>query len=103
LSAHPVIGTRKGAIRSPENQALDGGAQQGQSLPPSGDSTAALDRARKAGGLDESIVSGIIDELLDATEDVLDAAAGALPVDYPMDVAESIFQGVRAQVKRLNA
>jgi len=48
-------------------------------------------------------VSGIIDELLDATEDVLDAAAGALPVDYPMDVAESIFQRVRAQVKRLNA
>lgn len=54
-------------------------------------------------GLDEPTVSRIIEELLGATENVLDAAADALPEDYPMDVAESIFQGVRAQARRLAA
>lgn len=64
---------------------------------------AALDRAGRQVGLDEVVVARIIGELLDASEGVLEAAASALPEDYPMDVAEAIFQGVRAQSRLLAA
>ena len=45
----------------------------------------------------------IISELLDKVELAIAAVARQMPVDFPMDVAESIFDGVRKQAQRLQA
>lgn len=45
----------------------------------------------------------VIGELLDGVEPAIDAVTRQMPVDFPQDVAEAVFEGVRKQVQRLQA
>ncbi|MEJ8835031.1 type II toxin-antitoxin system HipA family toxin [Ramlibacter sp. AN1133] len=45
----------------------------------------------------------IIGELLEKVDSAIDGAARQLPADFPQDVAGAVFDGMRAQAKRLQA
>lgn len=45
----------------------------------------------------------IISELLNRVEPAIAGVTQQMPVDFPLDVAESIFEGVRRQARRLQA
>ncbi len=45
----------------------------------------------------------IMSELLARVEPAIDAVTRQMPVDFPQDVAEAVFDGVRKQVQRLQA
>jgi serine/threonine-protein kinase HipA len=48
-------------------------------------------------GLGAEMAEIIIEELLDSTEQVLTAVEKLLPTNFPLDVAEAIFKGIRKQ------
>jgi serine/threonine-protein kinase HipA len=52
-------------------------------------------------GIEKDVVDRIIDELVEATDSAIEAAAAALPNDFPAQVADSIFAGLRAQRDKL--
>jgi serine/threonine-protein kinase HipA len=52
-------------------------------------------------GLPAPEVDALIDELTARTPDVIDEAAASLPEDFPMDVAEAIFDGMRRMSRKL--
>ncbi len=52
-------------------------------------------------GLTENDVSAAITAVADETERVIGEVSAAIPADFPMDVAEAIFTGMRAQSRRL--
>ncbi|GAB2878213.1 type II toxin-antitoxin system HipA family toxin [Uliginosibacterium flavum] len=54
-------------------------------------------------GLGRELAESVIQETLDATERVLAEVAAQLPGDFPLDVAEAVFAGIRAQGGRLVA
>jgi serine/threonine-protein kinase HipA len=103
LSAHPVIGTGKAQIAPQKIKLAMAVRSVGNHYRIQEIQWRHWIAQGRQVGLDESIVARIIDELLGATEAVLEAAAVALPNDYPLDVAESIFEGIRAQARRLAA
>lgn len=45
----------------------------------------------------------IMNELLAKMEQAIAAVKQQLPIDFPQDLAEAVFRGVRGQVKRLQA
>lgn len=101
LSAHPIAGTKSGQIASQKLKLAMGVRGSSNHYRIQEIQRRHWIAQGRQVGLDERVVTTIIDELLGATEQVLTAAEAALPADYPMDVAESIFRGVRAQAKRL--
>lgn len=52
-------------------------------------------------GIGKDMVSQIIEELIAQTETVIARVSGFVPPDFPADVAEAIFAGLRAQARRL--
>lgn len=102
LSAHPVIGPGKNqiapqkaklamAVRGSSNHYLIDKIQrrhwlaQGQQV-----------------GIGAAMAERLIDEVLTATEPAIEAASQGLPSDFPMEVAEAIFAGMRRQAAKLH-
>jgi len=54
-------------------------------------------------GLGAVAAKRLIEEVIVATESVIVAVEKVLPDDFPMDVAEAIFSGMRRQSTRLAA
>ena len=52
-------------------------------------------------GLGAKIGEQLIDEIILRTASVIDEVSRLLPDDFPMDVAEAIFSGMRRQSARL--
>ncbi|MNN32101.1 hypothetical protein D3C81_1458130 [compost metagenome] len=48
-------------------------------------------------------VGSMLDEAVSQTSRAIDAAASALPPEFPMDLADAIFDGMRRQQRRLAA
>jgi serine/threonine-protein kinase HipA len=59
-----------------------------------------LEQGRRV-GLPADDVESILAELKAAVEPAIDATAAELPATFPQDVAESVFDGLRAQARRL--
>lgn len=59
-----------------------------------------LEQGRQV-GLPANEVEQILAELKDAVEPAIAATAAQLPGDFPQDVAERVFTGLRAQAKRI--
>ena len=101
LSAHPVIGTRANqfaaqrvrlamAVRSKNAHYLIGEIQRRHWIA----------QGRRV-GLAANDVETMIDELGARTPHVIDEVAARLPRDFPMDVAETIFDGMRRLARKL--
>ena len=103
LSAHPVIGPGQNqiapqkaklamAVRGRSNHYLIEKIQrrhwlaQGQQV-----------------GIGAAMAERLIEEVLSATEPAIEAANQALPSDFPLDVAEAIFAGMRRLAERLRS
>jgi len=101
LSAHPVIGTGKNripyqkaklamAVRGSTNHYLIDKVQrrhwisQGQQV-----------------GLSAEMTEELIEEVISQTEAVIDRVCQLLPVDFPLDIAEAIFEGMKKQRLKL--
>lgn len=101
LSAHPVIGTGKNripyqkaklamAVRGSTNHYLIDKIQrrhwisQGQQV-----------------GLSAEMTEELIEEVISQTEAVIDRVSQLLPVDFPLDIAEAIFEGMKKQRLKL--
>lgn len=52
-------------------------------------------------GLEHMLVRSAVEDFLGRTEAVIDSVARQIPAGFPMDVADSIFSGLRAQSARL--
>ncbi len=103
LSAHPILG-RSGNQIAPQNLKM---------------AMAVLGKNRhyhwqgivrrhwlstgKKCGLDETSIHQVIQELIEATPNVIDSISGRLPDSFPEDLAEAIFDGLRASVRKLAA
>lgn len=59
-----------------------------------------LEQARRV-GLPADDVESILAELKAAVEPAIAATASDLPASFPPDVAERVFDGLRAQARRL--
>lgn len=101
LSAHPVIGKGKNqiapskaklamAIRGSTNYYLIDNIQRRHWLA----------QAQQV-GLGAAMAERLIDEIVDATDGVIAQIRQLLPKEFPLDIAESIFQGIRKQLTRL--
>lgn len=101
LSAHPVIGKGKNqiapnkaklamAIRGSTNYYLIDKIQRRHWLA----------QAQQV-GLGAAMAERLIDEIVDATDGVIAQIGQLLPKEFPLDIAESIFQGIRKQLTRL--
>ena len=101
LSAHPVIGKGKNqiapskaklamAIRGSTNYYLIDNIQRRHWLA----------QAQQV-GLGAAMAERLIDEIVDATDGVIAQIRQLLPKEFPLDIAESIFQGIREQLTRL--
>ena len=101
LSAHPVIGKGKNqiapskaklamAIRGSTNYYLIDNIQRRHWLA----------QAQQV-GLGAAMAERLIDEIVDATDGVIAQIRQLLPKEFPLDIAESIFQGIRKQLIRL--
>ncbi|NDV14085.1 type II toxin-antitoxin system HipA family toxin [Crenobacter caeni] len=103
LSAHPVIGHGAGQI-APQKAKL-AMAVRGQS------NHYLIDRIQprhwlaqaRSSGLTEAWAKDLLSELADSTSEVLQAVERNLPPDFPTDVAQAIFDGIRRQRDRLTA
>jgi serine/threonine-protein kinase HipA len=102
LSAHPIIGGRRGQI-APQRARLAMGVRGSSGL----HYRIADIRLRHwythaaETGLARHGVDEIIQELVDATDNAIDTAAAMLPTGFPPSVAEPIFAGLRAQRDKL--
>ena len=103
LSAHPIIGRRRDqippqkarlamAVRGSTNIYLIGKVQHRHWIA----------QARQV-GLGAEAAQRLIDEVIAGTPAAIEAAGRALPGDFPLDLAESIFKGMRQQAARLAA
>jgi serine/threonine-protein kinase HipA len=101
LSAHPVIGKKKNqiapqkaklamAVRGSTNYYLIEQIQRRHWI-----------AQAKQVGLETKIAEQLIMEIIESTGRVMTAAAKLLPDDFPMDLAESIFNGMRKQCAKL--
>lgn len=103
LSAHPVIGSKANQI-APQKAKLAMAVRGGSNHYLLGQIRRShwLQQARQV-GLELTQAERLIEGLLQATEPVLTKVAARLPADFPPDVAEDIFDGIRAQCLRLAA
>ena len=103
LSAFPIIG--KGKKKLPPSKAKLAMAIRG------GENHYGLQQIQRRHwsamaqqlGLECELAETLIHELLDATERAIAEVGAQLPGDFPLDVAEAIFAGIRAQAARLVA
>lgn len=103
LSAHPVIGHGVGKV-APQKAKL-AMAVRGQSnhyLIERIQPRHWLAQARSS-GLTEAWADELLNELADNTGEILQKIEGELPPDFPADVAETIFHGIRRQREKLTA
>lgn len=103
LSAHPVIGHGAGKV-APQKAKL-AMAVRGQSnhyLIERIQPCHWLAQARSS-GLTEAWANELLNELADNTGEILQKIEGELPPDFPADVAETIFHGIRRQREKLTA
>lgn len=103
LSAHPVIGHGAGKV-APQKAKL-AMAVRGQSnhyLIERIQPRHWLAQARSS-GLTEAWANELLNELADNTGEILQKIEGELPPDFPADVAETIFHGIRRQREKLMA
>lgn len=103
LSAHPVIGHGAGKV-TPQKAKL-AMAVRGQSnhyLIERIQPRHWLAQARSS-GLTEAWADELLNELADNTGEILQKIEGELPPDFPADVAETIFHGIRRQREKLTA
>lgn len=103
LSAHPVIGHGAGKV-APQKAKL-AMAVRGQSnhyLIERIQPRHWLAQARSS-GLTEAWADELLNELADNTSEILQKIEGELPPDFPADVAETIFHGIRRQREKLTA
>lgn len=103
LSAHPVIGHGAGKV-APQKAKL-AMAVRGQSnhyLIERIQPRHWLAQARSS-GLTEAWADELLNELADNTGEILQKIEGELPPDFPADVAETIFHGIRRQHEKLTA
>lgn len=103
LSAHPVIGTGKNqiaphkarlalAVRGSANYYLIENIRRRHWIA----------QARQV-GLGAAAVTQMIEQVIESTESVIGEVGNLLPDDFPMDVAEAVFSGMRKQAARLAA
>lgn len=103
LSAHPVIGTGKNQISS--HQAKLSMAVRGSTnhyLIEKIQRRHWIAQAQQV-GLGATAAERLIEEVVETTESVIGEAGNSLPDDFPMDVAEAVFNGMRRQSARLAA
>ena len=103
LSAHPVIGT--GRNRIPPQKAKLAMAVRGSSnhyLIEKIQPRHWIVQAQQV-GLGAVAAERLIEEVIIATESVIGEVGKLLPDDFPMDVAEAIFSGMRKQSGKLAA
>lgn len=103
LSAHPMIGHGAGKV-APQKAKL-AMAVRGQSnhyLIERIQPRHWLAQARSS-GLTEAWADELLNELADNTGEILQKIEGELPPDFPADVAETIFHGIRRQREKLTA
>lgn len=103
LSAHPVIG--KGKNQIPPNKAKLAMAIRGSTnyyLIDKIQRRHWLAQAQQV-GLGASVAERLIEESVVATNAVIDKVSMLLPNDFPIDVAESVFKGMRRHSVRLAA
>ncbi|MFD2449775.1 hypothetical protein ACFSQE_16155 [Vogesella fluminis] len=55
----------------------------------------------RSSGLTEAWANDLLNELADTTDKVLQEVQAGLPSDFPADVAEAIFHGIRRQRDKL--
>lgn len=101
LSAHPVIGTGRNKI--PPQKAKLAMAVRGSAnyyLIERIQRRHWIAQARQV-GLGEAAAEQLIEDVIDSTESVISTVGGLLPDDFPVDVAEAIFSGMRRQSTKL--
>jgi len=52
-------------------------------------------------GLSKRLVETLIEEIISETPDVIERVSGLLPGQFPQEVAERVFDGIRQQCRRL--
>lgn len=52
-------------------------------------------------GLSAAMAERLINEVVDARDEVIAQIGSLLPNEFPLDIAKSIFQGIRKQLIRL--
>jgi serine/threonine-protein kinase HipA len=103
LSAHPVIGKGKNKI-SP-NKAKLAMAVRGSAnyyLIEKIQRRHWIAQARQVGLMAE-VAEQLIEDIIESTESVIGAVSRLLPDDFPMDIAEAVFSGMRRQSAKLAA
>lgn len=102
LSAHPVIGKKK-------NQIVPQKAKLAMAVCGSVNHYRIGEIQRRHWiaqaeqvGLSANMAEQLIAEVLEATDSVIHQVAKLLPEDFPMDLAESIFDGMQGQSSKLN-
>jgi serine/threonine-protein kinase HipA len=103
LSAHPILGS--GANKLAAQKAKLAMAVRGSS---NHYSIMQIQRRHwisqgRQTGLSQASVEQMIGQLIDTTDANLDHVAARLPKDFPADVADAIFNGVRKQCRKLAA
>jgi serine/threonine-protein kinase HipA len=103
LSAHPVIG--KGRNQIAPNKAKLAMAIRGST------NYYLIDKIQRRhwiaqaqqSGFGGTMAENLIEEVIGATDRVIKEVQQLLAIDFPMDVAETIFEGMLRQSKRLNS
>ncbi|QBY53196.1 type II toxin-antitoxin system HipA family toxin [Cupriavidus oxalaticus] len=103
LSAHPIIGRGK-------NQVAPQRARLAMALHGKNSHYAIQEIQRRHWfaqgqriGFSPDDVGSMLDEVVSQTGRAIDAAASALPPEFPLDLADAIFDGMRRQQRRLAA
>lgn len=101
LSAHPVIGTGKNQIfpqKAKLSMAVRGSANH--YLIEKIQRRHWIAQAQQV-GLGAAAAERLIEEVSESTESVIGEVGQLLPEDFPMDVAEAVFSGMRRQAAKL--
>jgi len=56
----------------------------------------------EAAGMDTAVVKDLLVDIIDKTPRAINSVSSELPKDFPPDLAESIFQGLKAAAKILS-
>ncbi len=101
LSAHPVLGSGKNKI--PYQKAKMAMAVRGST------NHYLIDKIQRRHwisqgqqvGLSAEMTEALIEEVISQTDTVIDRVSQLLPVDFPLDIAEAIFKGMKKQRLKL--
>ncbi|WP_233857814.1 type II toxin-antitoxin system HipA family toxin [Paraburkholderia sp. HD33-4] len=101
LSAHPIIGSGAGRL-APQKVKL-AMAVRGKNVHYLLNQIQRrhwVDEGQRV-GLSAADIDTLIDELTELTETVIDTVASRLPADFPLDVADAVFDGMRRLNRKL--